>query len=1240
MKLRIPHKLIKALIASFAFAFTAQTLRAQSTLNDWEKGSEALNTADATVFNTWTKNSPSELRQIPSGSTALIPEGSTDLMPDGLTSISSYYAGKWINSEGYLTEADGTIIRDADGKGRFIEHNLILGDDMVWTAYSTSYSLPAGTIMIGNYLASWNSPYAKEYYTASDFSTHDTKTGTSIKIDTELGHDTRSYFLGKYQAQTGSSTVPTENEMIIQHSGTSTDSDIYAVSGGNMAYYDSDSSGSLPASKEAHFYGDSTIIFRDTSKTIGIVGGNMLDYIENESNTSNMHANYIGSTQISMQEDSVADVVIGGNFIAAQSAGSTATEARADFGTASDTVSRSSTIIVHEQSSAERIIGGNSGNNQASSFYGDSSIIVDTTGVVAHVVGANYLNASFDSAFEGNTSISITQNMGAYDEGIGGHLTPSLGVIGGFTGDYGYQGAYRDFQGKTATLRAGADDVGGNTSVVIDFTDASTQTGEFQMSVIGGSAAGNGMNVIQEGTATVTFNNLGNTLMKKAVIGGNLNIDSDYIEEEDGVEILVEKNDQSFTKIDHVNVTVNSGNFAATNAAEEYYNPLDLGNMFIVGSLSAGGGQVETGSTEATITGGVFGILVGGNAATAGQIDRQPEGYRINTLPSVYTKSEYTDTSTGRLIMSGEDGVVMNVSGASTSSSTLVAGSYINNDVTAIVGDNNEIDQQALIQGDIQLNITGGTHSVVTGGSYIGSHIASANIADTGEPASGYKAEQGRITVSVTGGTINSDYLAAAGIINLASGEPSPEIANHYIAGFIAAANEFSEAGNIVNPTEWNPSTAPSASPVLMEMKTDSTQIELGQNVEFSQNITISGDYQYNSAGGSAYSDIILNPFLRPDDPPEYISLSEFFSNILLNPDMEALHPLATAWSEAYHTEMAEAPKGEFLTNSSVVDNRELLLSEAGNYENLGKATFTEFDEVDIAAGATVSVAKQDLDLLNGRNQLDAGSTRVTFDSEGTALMTGENTVRKTGDGTLILGENNGQTNKVSADAESNLQLVVEAGTVVLAKESAATSKSDFKTLAVQSGATLDMRAGNYDETTGEYISGNAGINGDLRLEMDSILLVDASRDTLGSGTALEGGTVQIIGEGQVTLQFDNLDLVQKNQTAEDGHLLFEAGSQYFEIVLFSELDFLDALSTNILFDLTGGTFDGVAAKGVLASKYFKSNLDLTDVYLVYHANGDMVLTGGDIAVPEPSSATLSLLALAGLLARRRRKTV
>ena len=88
------------------------------------------------------------------------------------------------------------------------------------------------------------------------------------------------------------------------------------------------------------------------------------------------------------------------------------------------------------------------------------------------------------------------------------------------------------------------------------------------------------------------------------------------------------------------------------------------------------------------------------------------------------------------------------------------------------------------------------------------------------------------------------------------------------------------------------------------------------------------------------------------------------------------------------------------------------------------------------------------------------------------------------------------------------------------------------------------------------------------------------------------------------------------------------------EVILFSGVDTLELGGEKY----NVGAEALTAASGVKLSEVFRSDsdsVDLEDYYIGFNANGDVY---AGLIVPEPATATLSLLALAGLCARRRRK--
>ena len=89
------------------------------------------------------------------------------------------------------------------------------------------------------------------------------------------------------------------------------------------------------------------------------------------------------------------------------------------------------------------------------------------------------------------------------------------------------------------------------------------------------------------------------------------------------------------------------------------------------------------------------------------------------------------------------------------------------------------------------------------------------------------------------------------------------------------------------------------------------------------------------------------------------------------------------------------------------------------------------------------------------------------------------------------------------------------------------------------------------------------------------------------------------------------------------------------QIVLFTGVDAINYLGIGKV-DTKVLTIDGVNdVYYTMAENYFTSEYIDPDVYLVWDASAGVVYLD---VIPEPATATLSLLALAALAARRRRK--
>ncbi len=1017
--------------------------------------------------------------------------------------------------------------------------------------------------------------------------------------------------------------------------------------------------------ESATFKGNTTISLNSSTASVVTGGSNVYQYDGNAgasiyTGEGRINHQFEGNTSITVDKESAVGFIVGGNY--GNSLGSSFI---------GDT-----TIVSH----------------QSAPVYDTHSAQNNAMGII----GGSVASTENDMLFDGNTNVRITGMLSSDSNWIehgggNGNLITYSGtfgsIIGGLSGDYSkidtrYSDSsdssnerilLLDMRDKVATLD-------GNTKLTIDHTET-TVTGDsnnFIFNIIGGSMAANGMDINHvdstkteavEGKIELNIYSQDSINFQKAVVGANVNSDSEAVSRSGALILMRDKLSETITS--EVNIHVTGGNFAAQSAvSSQTLTPTDYdnGNMFISGSLSYGGGKVTTTTVTTRIDGGLFDILIGANASTASaNTDCQSgaiwqEAYATYAIPSgglygAYSATpNYDNMASERSAMPGvdhtsgsmhSDDVKLTINGGV--SQLVVAGNYIDGNVSHITGGatsetdsttrGNAIDHLVSTLNSSALTITGGTHENITGGSYIGANITTGGVANIGEDNIHYKATQGGISVNISGaGTvIKGDYIAAAGILETYDTESY--LTQYFGSKLAKAFYERFRNGVDLYPGEGASQLALNAMKhASLSMTTESTSISLDAKVEFQaqgdEKITISGGYQTIISDGGKLVPSPLSALAA--DSSQYnapMSISELLTFASYMNDASTGSTLGTDWVNAYNELVAQFADISYLDTlgATVQGNRLLNLNDTGTYRNLANVAFVDFDEVSTAAGAVVDFGlnEQDLDSLNGRHIVDD----TIMDGIST---TDTNSVRKTGTGTLILGAKNGQTGK-----EAGLSLDVQQGKVVLAANSAATNQTNFETLRVREGSTLDMSAGS------NVAGAAAGINGHLLLEGMSTVIADAGRSASGMGTSMTDGKLTV--DAKFMLSLTNMDNLQAGLvdtfTLGNGTSL-ELG--VFNIVLFSNLSYTDP--TNVAgIDFMEGTWYGESAKIAIASDYMMSNfylgnedaiMDVGDVFIVWRENGDMVLTSAtSFTIPEPSTATLSLLALAGLLRRRRRSS-
>ena len=251
--------------------------------------------------------------------------------------------------------------------------------------------------------------------------------------------------------------------------------------------------------------------------------------------------------------------------------------------------------------------------------------------------------------------------------------------------------------------------------------------------------------------------------------------------------------------------------------------------------------------------------------------------------------------------------------------------------------------------------------------------------------------------------------------------------------------------------------------------------------------------------------------------------------------------------------------------------------------------------------------------------------------------------LKKTGDGTLKLSNANDYSNGTYVNAGiletandkalGTGKVTVNGGMLKLA-EALRISAMDYMSGSIQADKDLTVTgtlkvAGTGDMTvTGSgkvhaqtlQLESGASFTAGGQVSMDNLTMNAGSAITVDSEVALNGKLTLHSG---ITLTGTVLDTLAGLQAPGSG-----------EVVLFS------GVNTLVLGDqtYTVGSETLNSGSGVKLSDYFRNDreIDFDKYYLAFNAaTGD--LTAG-LIIPEPTTATLSLLALAGLCARRRRK--
>lgn len=315
-------------------------------------------------------------------------------------------------------------------------------------------------------------------------------------------------------------------------------------------------------------------------------------------------------------------------------------------------------------------------------------------------------------------------------------------------------------------------------------------------------------------------------------------------------------------------------------------------------------------------------------------------------------------------------------------------------------------------------------------------------------------------------------------------------------------------------------------------------------------------------------------------------------------------------------------------------------------------ATLTSTGDNNIGAGSgqdTISVSNADLSGTNATVSWALENSRLTNTGTGAMNHNGTSTnadfINSSANGSIQMsaGSNTyvklaGENANATGVSKANGVITAETITTVQGKESLLRSGDEdgmgvtvTKSLYIAT-YTVDAEFISQGAVTSLPDTGNrvlfsdtngTAVQGSLKCEYKASL-------TMGNGSTLTlGGALRTGGSDILSLTLSGA--ITLNFTGEVMSALYSefSGSDAFDVLL----------ATNVA-SVTLGTDNGsdLGSTGVAAGDYINmgNGLSLSDDSQLILQNGNLVLTG--VMIPEPATATLSLLALAGLCARRRRK--
>lgn len=341
---------------------------------------------------------------------------------------------------------------------------------------------------------------------------------------------------------------------------------------------------------------------------------------------------------------------------------------------------------------------------------------------------------------------------------------------------------------------------------------------------------------------------------------------------------------------------------------------------------------------------------------------------------------------------------------------------------------------------------------------------------------------------------------------------------------------------------------------------------------------------------------------------------------------------------------------------TTVNDNGTLLVNGAGVAASTGTLSGSGTVAVSDATGSGAKAEVHQMTAYTGDFVVEGNNASITVDngnySGGSISVSGNDAVLSTkGDITITNGESLSLSSRGNAGSETadsayvtTTGAVSVAGGATLSVSDAATSYDyNLQNLQnLQAAASLNGVAALKDGVAGELHGFGANVDPNAEDAYSGFFNTSVAMNQKAAGAVDAKGGLTMASGATYETAMANTSLMGGSLTLESGLTLsttldlgqgaIDGAGRTTQLVLFSDVNSVNFVLDNLtaVADADGGIYY-TKAENYISGSYIDE-----DTWLVYDSGAGVVYLDG--IVPEPTTATLSLLALAALAARRRRR--